>query len=80
MDRIMIDDKAQGAYNVKLTIEIAANGTVKSALAEGAPTSTIQTKIEQQVQQWLFEPYMKDGVAVNVKLNTSVRINVIRPR
>ena len=80
MDRILIDKKAQGAYAIKLVIEIARNGTVRSAVAEGAPTPDIKSRIEQQAQEWIFEPYVKDGVAVSAKLNTSVHVNVIKPR
>ena len=51
-----------------------------SVEAQGAPTPEIKSRIEQQSQQWIFEPYLKDGVSVNVRLNTSVRVNVIKPR
>jgi hypothetical protein len=80
MDRLFIDQKAQGAYTIKLTAEIAKNGIVQTALADGAPTPEIKSRIEQQAQEWIFEPYLKDGVEVNVKLNTSVQVNVIKPR
>jgi photosystem II stability/assembly factor-like uncharacterized protein len=80
LDRIFIDKKAQGPYTIKLTLGIAKNGTVASAEAQGAPTQEIRSRIEQQAQQWIFEPYVKDGTAVSVKLNTSVHINVIKPR
>ncbi|HEY6370456.1 MAG TPA: hypothetical protein VIX37_07745, partial [Candidatus Sulfotelmatobacter sp.] len=38
------------------------------------------SKLSQQAQQWLFEPYLKNGERVNVRLNTTVRVNVIKPR
>ena len=28
----------------------------------------------------VFEPYLRDGTPMNVKLNTSVNVNVIKPR
>lgn len=80
MDRLLIDKKAQGAYTIKLAVEIAKNGIVKTVVADGAPTPEVKSRIEQQAQEWIFEPYLKDGAAVNVKLNTSVRVNVIKPR
>jgi hypothetical protein len=80
MDRLLIDNKVQGAYRIKLTLEISKNGTVKGVVAEGAPTSEVRSRIEQQAQQWIFEPYLKDGVVVNVKLHTSVQVNIIRSR
>jgi Na+-translocating ferredoxin:NAD+ oxidoreductase RnfG subunit len=80
LDRIFIDKKAQGAYTIRLVIEIAKNGTVTNVVAEGAPTPEIKARIEEQAQQWIFDPYLKDGTGVNVKLNTSIQVNVIRPR
>jgi photosystem II stability/assembly factor-like uncharacterized protein len=80
LDKLFIDKKAQGSYAIKLTLGIAKNGTVVSAEAQSAPTEEIKSRIEQQALQWIFEPYLKDGAAVNVKLNTSVRVNVIKPQ
>ena len=54
--------------------------TVTSVEAQGAPTPEIKSRVEQQTQQWIFEPYLKDGAPVNVKLNTSVHVNVIEAR
>jgi Na+-translocating ferredoxin:NAD+ oxidoreductase RnfG subunit len=79
-DRIFVDKKAQGAYTIKLVFGIAKNGTVTSVEVQGAPTPEVKSRIEQQTQQWIFEPYLKDGTPVNVKLNTSVNVNVIKPR
>jgi hypothetical protein len=80
MDRILIDKRAQGAFTIKLTITIAKNGTVTNIESDGAPTAEVKSRIEQQAEQWLFEPYMKNGERVNLKLNTTVRVNVIKPR
>jgi photosystem II stability/assembly factor-like uncharacterized protein len=79
-DRIFIDKKAEGAHTIKLALGIGKNGTVTSVEAQGAPTAEIKSRIEQQAQQWIFEPYLKDGAPVNMRLNTSVRVNVIRAR
>jgi hypothetical protein len=80
MDRMLVDKGAQGAFTIKLTITIAQNGLVTSVESEGAPTPEVKSRIEQQAQQWLFEPYLKNGERVIVKLNTSVRVNIIKPR
>jgi hypothetical protein len=79
MDRILIDKKVQGSFTIKLMLEIARNGTVTNASAENAPTQEIKSQIERQAQQWLFEPYVQGGIRVNLKLNTSIRVNVIKP-
>lgn len=80
MDRVLIDKGAQGAFTIKLTITITKNGTVTNVESDGAPTSEIKSRIEQQAHQWLFEPYLKNGERVNVRLNTTVHVNVIKPR
>ena len=79
-DRIFIDKKAEGAYTIKLVLAVGKNGTVTNVETQGAPTPEVKSRIEQQTQQWIFEPYLKDGAPVNVKLNTTIKVNVIKPR
>jgi hypothetical protein len=80
LDRIFIDRKARGAYTIKLALKIAKNGTVTSIDVQGAPTPEVKSRIEQQTRLWIFEPYLKDGVPVNVTLNTATKVQVIKPR
>jgi hypothetical protein len=80
LDQMLIDNKAQGMFTIHLVLGIAKNGTVASVAAEGAPTPEIKSRIEQQAQSWIFEPYLKDGIPVNLKLNTNVQVNVIKSR
>ena len=61
LDRILVDPKAQGIFTIALSLEVARDGTVTAAEANGAPTPQIKARIEQQAQQRLFEPYTKDG-------------------
>jgi len=78
VDPIFVDPKVQGSFNVKLTVEIAGDGTVRGVEVSDAPSSLIADKIRLRASEWLFEPYLKDRNPVAVKLNTRVRINVIR--
>jgi hypothetical protein len=78
LDQVLVNKKVQGAFTINLAIVIAANGTVTSVQSEGAPTPEIKSQIEQQIQSWLFEPFMKDGIRVALKLNTAVRVNVLK--
>jgi hypothetical protein len=81
LDRMLVDPKSKGGvFTIKLSLDVAKDGTVTAAEADGAPSPMIKSRIEQQAQQWLFEPYMKDGARVNLKLNTRVQVNVIHPR
>ena len=80
MDPVFLDQKVHGSFTLKLGLDIARNGTVKSLSIDGAPSKTIEDTIRQRAQLWIFEPYLKDGVPVELKLNTSIKINVIKPR
>jgi len=48
----LIDKKAEGAYAIKLVLEIAKNGAVRTVVAESAPTPEVKSRIEQQAQDW----------------------------
>jgi len=78
LNQILTDKKVQGTFTIKLVIMIARNGTVTGVESDGAPSPGIKSQVEQQVQQWLFEPYIKDGTKVALKLNTAVRVNVLK--
>jgi len=79
-DRLFVDKKVQGDYKIKLVIAIAKNGTVTSVVVQDAPTPEVKSRIEQQAQQWVFEPILKDGSPANVKLNTIINVNVKKAR
>jgi hypothetical protein len=79
LDQFLVDQKAQGIFTIKLSLDLAKNGTVTAVQADGAPTPDVKSRVEQQAMQWIFEPYTKDGVQVNLKLNTRVQVNVIHP-
>jgi hypothetical protein len=76
---IIVDQTAQGTFTIRLSLGIAKDGTVTAVDADGAPTPDIKSRVEQQAMQWVFEPYIKDGVRVNLKLNTRIQVNVIHP-
>lgn len=80
LDRILVDPKAQGFFTISLSLNVARDGTVSAVTANGAPTPQIKSRIEQQAQQWLFEPYVQNGVRVNLRLKTRIQISVIHPR
>lgn len=77
---LFVDAKKQGNFAIKLSLLIGTDGTVASAEAQDAPTAEIKDGIEQQARQWVFEPYRKDGKVVNVRLNTTIRVTLIRSR
>lgn len=80
LDRIIVNEKAQGSYTIKMTLEIAKNGTITAVTLQDTPTPEVRSRIEQQVKEWIFEPYLKGGVATGVKLNTEIRVTLIKSR
>jgi hypothetical protein len=70
----------QGSYIVKLALAIGADGVVRTASSEGAPTPAIKSRIEQQAQAWIFEQYKKGGAPAGFNVNTNVLIRVIKSR
>jgi hypothetical protein len=63
IDKMIVDQKIHGPYIIKLSIHIAANGTVTAVESDGAPSPEIKSRIEQQVRQWIFEPYVVNGAS-----------------
>jgi len=80
LDRIIVDRKIQGTFVIKLTLVVGKNGTVMDVDVGGAPTQEITSRIKQQVQQWLFEPYVVNGSPVAIKVNFRTQVNVLRSR
>jgi hypothetical protein len=65
-----------GSYELRLTFEIAPNGTVQSVEVVGAPVQEIANRIGRRVRQWVFEPTIVGGVARSAKATTSLRVDV----
>jgi hypothetical protein len=80
LDRIVVDQKLKGNYKVGLVMVIGQDGTMASVEVKDAPSDEIRDRIQRQVQDWLFEPVMRDGKAVAARVSTSVQIVVIRSK
>jgi len=62
---------------VRADLVIGTDGTVKSAKIKGAPKALRQT-VQEQVEDWLFEPPQRDGKPAEV--NITMRFTVAVPR
>ena len=72
---------ARTFLTLQLQLQIATDGTVTSVTTEGAPHTGGQISGgNSSVQGWIFEPYLKDRIPVNVNLKTNLQINVIKSR
>lgn len=80
IDPVLLDEHKQGDFVLKLSVLIAKNGTVKEVTVDGAPSPSVQDTVRQRAMTWLFEPYVKDGSPVNVRLNTTARVSVVKSR
>jgi TonB-like protein len=80
LESVYVDGKANGRYSMRTTLLIDKNGLVKEVEIEKPPSPTLEESIRRSILQWVFLPVQKDGVPVNVKLNTSVNVTVVRPR
>ena len=80
LDPVFLDPKIQGQFTLNLALEIGKDGIVNKVSVEGAPTPAIDAAIQKRGQDWLFEPYRKDGREVAVLLKTTAHINVVKPR
>jgi hypothetical protein len=49
-DHFLVDQKVQGAFSIKLVLDIARNGSVSAVEVDGAPSPEIKSRIEQQAQ------------------------------
>jgi len=79
-DQFIVDDKAQGQFQLKVALKVHADGTVQVVSLDGAPNAPVHEKLMQQISLWLFEPPTKDGHGVNVATTINPRIQVIRSR
>jgi hypothetical protein len=78
LDRILDKHAHEGVYTVKLAVQVGESGIVQSAVAIGAPTPEIKSRIEEQAEQWVFEPYSKNAL-MNGKLNFTAHVAVVKP-
>jgi len=75
IDRSLEGDEASPM--VRADLVIAMDGTVKSSRIRGAPKVLMQT-VQEQVEDWLFEPPQRDGKLTEVAI--TIRFTVAVPR
>jgi hypothetical protein len=80
LQSIYVDAKANGRYTLKVALQIDKNGLVDGVAFQNAPSATLADNIRRSMMQWVFLPLLKDGIPVNVNLNTAVNVIAIQPR
>ncbi len=74
----MIAPDYQGLVDVELKLLIGENGLVEQVDIVGATNSVVGQRIAASAQNWIFVPYVKDGVAQPATTNVTLRIPVIK--
>lgn len=80
LDRIIVDQKIKGNYTIGLVLLIGQDGTVSNVEVNDAPSAEIKDRLKGQIEGWLFEPVVRDGRPVLMKVKTSTQIVVIKSK
>lgn len=79
-ERIIVDKEFSGRAEISLDLVIATNGTVSQVRVLHSPTPGIGARYADVAHSWIFEPTLKDGVAVPVHTEVNLNVQVIRNR
>lgn len=80
LQSMYVDAHANGSYTLKTTLLIDKNGLVESVDIKNAPSKTLEESLRHSMMGWVFLPALKDGAAVNIKLNTTAHVMVVQLR
>jgi hypothetical protein len=75
---IFVDDKLEGRVAAQVSFTVNTDGTVDSIDVKGISSPALQTKVHDQVAQWLFEPPMQNGKPLRISTNSTLNITVMR--
>ncbi len=77
-ERVVVSDKASGLSEIHLGLLIKTDGTVSDVNVVKAPTPELGTRFAEAARSWIFEPYMKDGLAVQAHTVVKLRVQIIK--
>jgi hypothetical protein len=79
-ERIMVTTDYQGVAEVQLKIYIGQNGLVDQAEILRATNSGIGERIAASARNWIFVPFMKDGVVHPANTTVKLRVQAIKSK
>lgn len=79
-ERIMVTSDFQGAADVQLKLHIGLNGLVAQAEVVHASNAGIGERIAASARNWIFLPYVKDGVAHPANTEVKLRVQAIKTK
>jgi hypothetical protein len=77
-ERIMVTSDFQGAADVQIKLRIGQNGLVEQAEIVQATNSGIGERIAASARNWIFLPFVKDGVVHPANTEVKLRVQAIK--
>ena len=68
-----------GPVDLELSFVIAPSGDVGDATIKGSLPDELTARIEQQIDNWLFEPYFDEGQPAEIQLSYATSIVLLNP-
>jgi hypothetical protein len=79
-ERIMVTSDFQGQADVQLKLHIGQNGLVEQAEIVHATNSGIGERVAASARNWIFVPYVKDGVVHPANTEVKLRVQAIKSK
>jgi photosystem II stability/assembly factor-like uncharacterized protein len=80
IEHVLVTQDYQGIAEVELKITVALNGLVSDAVVVHATKPEIGARIAAAARSWIFEPFVKDGVAHPVVTTVKLKVQAIKSR
>jgi hypothetical protein len=78
--RFMVTSDFQGLAEVQLKLHIGSNGLVEQAEVVRATNAGIGERVAAAVRNWIFLPYVKDGVVHPANTEVKLRVQAIKSK
>jgi len=79
-ERIVVTPDFQGVAEVQLKLHIGENGLVEQADIVHATNSGIGERIASSARNWIFVPFVKDGVVHPANTDVKLRVQAIKSK
>jgi len=79
-ERIMVTPDYQGAAEVELKLHIGQNGLIEKAEIVHATNSGVGERIATSARNWIFVPFVKDGVVHPAVTTIKLRLQAIKSK
>jgi hypothetical protein len=79
-EKIMVTSDFQGAADVQIKLHIGQNGLVEKAEVVQATDYGIGERIAASARNWIFLPFVKDGVVHPANTEVKLRVQAIKSR